>query len=414
MSKRRVVITGMGAISPAGLNVASNWANIVAGKSGIGSITRFDASSISCQVAGEIDPSFDPTLFVEPRDIKKMDTFIKYGMAASTEAVEDSGWKPETDNDFERTGVILGSGIGGLRAIEETSVAYHGGSSRVSPFFIASSLINLLSGHLSIKYGFRGPNHAVVTACATGAHAIGDATRIIQYGDADVMVAGGAEAAISPIGVAGFAASKALSTNFNDRPTESSRPWDKDRDGFVMGEGAGVVVLEEYEHAKKRGAKIYAEVIGYGLAGDAYHITSPHPEGRGATCAMNYALRDARIDASVIDYINAHGTSTPVGDGIELGAVQKLFLEKNPNISMSSTKSMTGHLLGAAGSLEAIFAALAIRDQVAPPTINLDNPMDEVRIDLVPNVAKNRKIDYVMTNSFGFGGTNASLVLRKI
>lgn len=414
MGKRRVVITGMGAVSPVGLNIASNWTNIVAGKSGIGSITRFDASSISCQVAGELDPSFDPTLYIEPRDIKKMDTFIQYGIAASTEAVEDSGWKPETEHDFERTGVILGSGIGGLRAIEETSVAYHGGNSRVSPFFIASSLINLLSGHLSIKYGFRGPNHAVVTACATGAHAIGDAMRIIQYGDADVMVAGGAEAAISPIGVVGFASSKALSTNFNDRPTESSRPWDKDRDGFVMGEGAGVVILEEYEHAKKRGAKIYAEVIGYGLAGDAYHITSPHPEGRGATCAMTYALRDAGLDASAIDYINAHGTSTPVGDGIELAAVQKLFLEKNPNVLMSSTKSMTGHLLGAAGSLEAIFAALAIRDQVAPPTINLDNPIDEVKIDLVPHIAKNHKIDCVMTNSFGFGGTNASLVLRRI
>lgn len=414
MGKRRVVITGIGAISPVGLDVASSWANIVAGKSGIGSITRFDASAIPCRVAGELDPSFDATRYVELRDIKKMDLFIQYGMAASTEAVEDSGWKPETEHDFERTGVILGSGIGGLRAIEETSVSYHGGNHRVSPFFIASSLINLLSGHLSIKYGFRGPNHAVVTACATGAHAIGDAMRIIQYGDADVMVAGGAEAAITPIGVMGFASSRALSTNFNDSPAQSSRPWDKDHDGFVMGEGAGVVVLEEYEHAKKRGAKMYAEVIGYGLAGDAYHITSPHPEGRGATCAMTYALRNAELDASSIDYINAHGTSTPVGDVIELTAVQKLFLEKNPNVLMSSTKSMTGHLLGAAGSLEAIFAALAIRDQVAPPTINLDNPLDEVKMDLVPNIAKDHKINYVMTNSFGFGGTNASLVLRKI
>ncbi len=412
--RRRVVVTGIGAVSPLGLDVKSTWSNIVAGVSGIGSITRFDASSIPCQIAGELNPSFNPENYIEPRDVRKMDLFIQYGMAASTEAVEDSGWKPVTEHDFERTGVILGSGIGGLRAIEETSVSYHNGVARVGPYFIASSLINLLSGHLSIKYGFRGPNHAVVTACATGAHAIGDAARIIQYGDADVMVAGGAEAAITPIGVAGFAASKALSTKRNDNPTQASRPWDKDRDGFVMGEGAGVVVLEEYEHAKKRGAKIYAEVLGYGLAGDAYHITSPHPEGRGATGSMTAALRDARVNPSDIGYINAHGTSTPVGDTIELEAVQKLFLEQNPRILMSSTKSMTGHLLGAAGSLEAIFSVLALRDQVVPPTINLDNPVDEAKIDLVPLTARKAKIDYVMTNAFGFGGTNTSLILGKV
>jgi len=412
--RRRVVITGLGAVSPLGLNVKSTWEGILAGKSGIGHITRFDASAIPCQIAGELDPSFNSENYVEPRDIRKMDVFIQYGMAAATEAVEDSGWKPEAEHDFERTGVILGSGIGGLRAIEETAVSYHSNAGRVSPFFIASSLINLLSGHLSIKYGFRGPNHAVVTACATGAHAIGDAARIIQYNDADVMIAGGAEAAISPIGVAGFAASKALSTAYNNRPTEASRPWDKARDGFVMGEGSGVVVLEEYEHAKKRGAKIYAEVLGYGMAGDAYHITSPHPEGRGATGAMAAALRNACLDPSAIDYINAHGTSTPVGDVIELEAVQKLFLEKNPKIMMSSTKSMTGHLLGAAGSLETIFSALSISNQIAPPTINLENPIDEARIDLVPFIAKEARIDKVMNNSFGFGGTNASLVLGKI
>jgi 3-oxoacyl-[acyl-carrier-protein] synthase II len=351
--------------------------------------------------------------YIEPKDVKKMDLFIQYGYAAAIQAIEDSGWMPTDEEGRMRTGVIMGSGIGGLSNIEQNAILLNSGG-RVSPFFIASSLINLISGNVSIKYGFRGPNHAVVTACATGAHAIGDAARIIKYGDADVMVTGGAEAAITPLGVGGFAAARTLSSGFNDTPEKASRPWDKARDGFVIGEGAGALVLEEYEHAKKRGAKIYGEVVGYGMAGDGYHITSPHPDGLGARYAMTAALKDAHITAADIAYINARGTSTPVGDGLELAAVQKIFKESNPKILMSSTKSMIGHLLGAAGAVEAIFTILALRDQIAPPTINLDDPMDEVEIDLVPNKAKECKMEYAMTNSFGFGGTNASLVLKKL
>lgn len=413
MSKRRVVITGIGAISPLGLNVQSTWQNILAGKSGIRDITKFDPSFLNCTIAGEVDSSFNAENYIEPRDVKKMDIFMHYGIAAAKEAIEDSAWQPKSEYEFERTGVMLGSGIGGIKAVEDATLALNNGS-RVSPYFIASCLINLLSGHVSIKYGYRGPNHAVVTACATGAHAIGDAARIIKYGDADVMIAGGAEAAITKVGVAGFAASRALSSTFNSTPEKASRPWDKGRDGFVMGEGAGVLVLEEYEHAKKRGAKIYAEIVGYGMAGDAYHMTSPHPDGRGAIGAMKAAMRDASLSAKDIDYINAHGTSTPLGDAIELKAVQTLFLEENPTLLMSSTKSMTGHLLGAAGSLEAVFTTLAIKDNIAPPTINLDDPMEEVLMDLVPHIPKERNIEYAMTNSFGFGGTNASLILKKI
>ena len=344
-----------------------------------------------------------------------MDDFILYGVAAADEAVKDSGWAPQTDEDRERTGVILGSGIGGLATIEATSIELHEkGPRRVSPFFIPSSLINLVSGQVSIRYGFKGPNHAVVTACATGAHAVGDATRMIKYGDADVMIAGGAEAAICRVGIAGFIACRAMSTDFNDEPTRASRPYDKARDGFVMGEGAGVLVLEEYEHAKARGAKIYAEVIGYGMAGDAYHITAPAEDGDGGFRAMKAAIKDAGIDPSEIDYINAHGTSTPLGDEIELGAVQRLLGDAAGKATMSSTKSSTGHLLGAAGAIEAAFCCLAIRDQIAPPTINLDDPSVETPIDLVPNKAKPMKIDIALSNSFGFGGTNASVVFKKV
>jgi 3-oxoacyl-[acyl-carrier-protein] synthase II len=414
---RRVVVTGIGMLTPIGLDVKTSWDSAVSGRSGIKEIKYFDTTNLSCKVAGSIgdDPEtgFDPSKYIDFKDLKKMDLFIQYGYAAAVQAVEDSGWKPEDEKSRRRTGVLIGSGIGGLRNIEANSILLDQGG-RVSPFFIVSSLVNLVSGHVSIKYGFRGPNHAVVTACATGAHAIGDGARIIKYGDADVMVVGGAEAAITPIGMHGFAAARTLSTGYNDTPERASRPWDKSRDGFVMGEGAGCLVLEEYEHAKKRGAKIYAEIVGYGMAGDAYHITSPHPDGLGASYAMENALNDAAISPDKVNYINAHGTSTPVGDGIELNAVQNLFLAKNPEIMMSSTKSMTGHLLGAAGAIEAIFTVLSIRDQIVPPTLNLDDPMDEVKMDLVPNKAKSCKIDYAMTNSFGFGGTNVSLVLKKV
>ena len=409
---RRVVVTGIGAVSPLGLDAKTNWQNAVNGRSGIVNITKFDATSFAAKIAGEVK-DFNPENYIEPRDVRKMDVFIQYGIAASIEAVEDSGWKPQNEEDCARTGVLLGSGIGGLKAIEDNSIILNTGN-RVGPYFIVSCLINLLSGHVSMKYGFCGPNHAVSTACATGAHAIGDATRLIKYGDADVMIAGSAEAPITPVGVAGFGASKALSTGFNDRPQEASRPWDKDHDGFVMGEGAATLVLEEYEHAKKRGAKIYCEIAGYGLAGDAYHITSPHPEGRGAIGAMTSAMRDAKIHTTDIDYINAHGTSTPVGDKIELDAVQKLFLNDNPNVIMSSTKSLTGHLLGAAGSLEAVLSICALGANVAPPTINLHHPIEGARLNLAANVAQERKMQYVMTNSFGFGGTNASLIIKKL
>jgi 3-oxoacyl-[acyl-carrier-protein] synthase II len=417
MSSRRVVITGIGMITSLGLDVNSTWQNILACKSGIKKITRFDTTNISSKVAGIIDheglDAFIPEQYIDPKDLRKMDTFIQLGYKAAIEAVTDSGWMPEDEESRMRTGVMLGSGVGGIDCIDKNSKILNSGG-RVSPYFIVSSLINLLSGNVSIKYGFRGPNHAVVTACATGAHAIGDAARIIKYGDADVMVAGGAEAAVTNLCMSGFAAAKTLSSGFNDTPEKASRPWDKTRDGFVIGEGAGVVVLEEYEHAQKRNAKIYAEVLGYGMGGDAYHITSPHPDGLGALYAMQAALRDAKITAADIGYINAHATSTPVGDGIELAAVQKTFVETNSKVLMSSTKSMIGHLLGAAGAVETIFTTLALRDQIAPATLNLDDPMDGVVLDLVAHKPKECKMSYAMTNSFGFGGTNASLILKKL
>lgn len=419
---KRVVITGLGLITPIGLDVKSSWENLIKGASGIKTIKAFDTSTLACKIAGLINDSaengFKLESFTAPEDVNrlsKMDRFIHYGVAAATEAIEDSGWLPTDEKSRDRTGLILGSGIGGLKMIEDTSIKLHqDNNGKVSPFFIPASLINLLSGLVSIKYGFSGPNQAAVTACSTGAHAIGDAMRMIKHGYADVMIAGGAEAPVTPVGVAGFAAARALCTKYNDNPEKASRPWDKDRCGFVMGEGAGVVVLEEYEHAKKRGAKIYGEVVGYGSTGDAYHMTAPHPEGRGAYRAMHEALQDAGITPDMIDYINAHGTSTSIGDAAELNAVQKLFLEANSKVLMSSTKSSIGHLLGAAGSVEFIFGVLAIKDQIAPPTLNLENPMDEIKLDLVALKAKEAKIDYVLSNSFGFGGTNASLVIKKI
>jgi 3-oxoacyl-[acyl-carrier-protein] synthase II len=418
MHSRRIVITGLGLVTPLGANVRDSWDNLLQGKSGIKLITGFDTSKLSCKIAGIVDiiseTGFNPEKYIEKSDLRKMDLFIQYGIAAAAQAINDSGWLPEDEAQKDRTGVIIGSGIGGLKMIEKTSIEYDRASSgKVSPYFIPSSLINLVSGQVSIKYGFTGPNHAVVTACATGTHAIGDAARIIKYGDADVMIAGGAEAAISPVGVAGFASARALSTKYNDNPEKASRPWDVNRDGFVMAEGAGVVVLEEYEHAKKRGAKIYAEISGYGMSGDAYHITAGHPEGRGAYRAMHNALKDAQLEATQIDYINAHGTSTPIGDAIELKAVQKLFAD-NSKFLMSSTKSSIGHLLGASGSVELIFATLAMQDGVAPATLNLEDPMEEVKIDLVPLKPKSIKIEHALSNSFGFGGTNASLVISKI
>lgn len=417
---RRVVVTGLGLVSPLGCGVKTSWDNVLAARSGLGPITLCDVSDMPAQVAGEVKRGTEPGLFnsddwVPPKDQKKMDDFIHFAMAAASMAVQDAGWAPEAEEDRLRTGVLIGSGIGGLHAIEETVLMMkEKGPKRVSPFFIPACLINLASGQVSIKFGFKGPNHSVVTACSTGAHAIGDASRLIAFGDADVMVAGGAEATICRIGMAGFAAARALSTGYNDRPTEASRPWDKGRDGFVMGEGAGVVVLEEYEHAKKRGAKIYAEVAGYGLSGDAYHITAPSPEGDGGYRAMQAALRNAKLDLTAVDYINAHGTSTPLGDEIELGAVKRLFGEHAYRLSMSSTKSAIGHLLGAAGAVEAIFSILAIRDQVAPPTLNLNDPSDGCDIDLVPLQAKPRKIEVALSNSFGFGGTNASVIFKKV
>ncbi len=411
MFPRRVVVTGLGLLTSLGKDVKSSWDGILAGKSGVKNITSFDIEGLPCKIASTIS-NFNPEHHISPRDVKKMDRFIHFGIVAATEAIEDSGWKPEKEFARERTGVIVGSGIGGLGTIEDTSVEYHSSVCRkVSPYFIPASLINLLSGHISIKYGFSGPNSAVSTACSTGTHAIGDATRIIKYGDADVMIAGGAEAPVTPTGVAGFAAARALAIDFNDKPTEASRPWDMGHAGFVIGEGAGVVVLEEHEHALKRGAKIYAEISGYGLTGDAFHITSPN--GRGAFRAMKNALKDATINPYQIDYINAHGTSTKVGDGIELNAVQALF-NSNDSIMMSSTKSSIGHLLGAAGSVEAIFTILAIRDQIAPPTLNLHTPIEEAKMDLVPLSAKKVKIERALSNSFGFGGTNASLLLSKV
>jgi 3-oxoacyl-[acyl-carrier-protein] synthase II len=425
---RRVVVTGLGLVTPLGSGVEVTWKAILAGKSGAGNITTFDASTYACNVAcevprvdgrggggPEVEGAFDPDSVMSQKDQRRIDDFILYAIAAADEAVKDSGWAPEDDEGRERTGVIIGSGIGGLATIEKTSVELHEkGPRRVSPFFIPSALINLASGQVSIRHGFKGPNHSVVTACATGAHAVGDAARMIKYGDADVMVAGGAEAAICPVGIAGFIACRAMSTGFNDDPTKASRPYDKDRDGFVMGEGAGVLVLEEYEHAKARGAKIYAEVAGYGLAGDAYHITAPAEDGDGGFRAMQAAIKDAGISPADIDYINAHGTSTPLGDEIELGAVERVLGNAASKVTMSSTKSATGHLLGAAGAIEAAFTCLAIRDQIAPPTINLDNPSVETPIDLAANKAQPREIKVALSNSFGFGGTNASVVFKQV
>jgi 3-oxoacyl-[acyl-carrier-protein] synthase II len=424
---RRVVVTGLGMVTPLGWGVETTWKALLAGKSGAGRITTFDPTDYACQIACEVPRvdgrggggpdiagSFDPDQVMSHKDQRRVDDFILYGMAAADEAVKDAGWTPEDEHERERTGVIIGSGIGGLSAIADTAIELHEkGPRRVSPFFIPSALINLASGQVSIRYGFKGPNHAVVTACATGAHAIGDASRLIMYGDADVMIAGGTEAAICKLGIAGFIACRAMSTNFNATPEKGSRPYDKDRDGFVMGEGAGCLVLEEYEHAKARGAKIYAEVIGYGLAGDAYHITAPASDGDGGFRAMKAAIGHAGIDPSQIDYINAHGTSTPLGDEIELGAVERMLGNAAGKATMSSTKSSIGHLLGAAGAVEAAFTVLALRDQIAPPTINLDNPSVETPIDLVANKAKPMKIEYALSNSFGFGGTNASLILKK-
>jgi len=416
---RRVVVTGLGLVTPLADGVEASWSRILDGQSGAGKITGFDPSKLVTQYACEVplgdgtDGTFNGDKYMEPKEQRKVDTFILFGMAAAQQAVEDSGWMPTDREDLERTGVLIGSGIGGLNSIANTAVMMHEkGPRRVSPFFVPGALINLISGQVSIRYGFRGPNHSVVTACSTGAHAIGDASRLIQHGDADVMIAGGAEAAICEIGMAGFNACKALSTKRGDDPTKASRPYDADRDGFVMGEGAGVVVLEEYEHAKARGAKIYAEVLGYGLSGDAYHITAPSEDGDGGFRSMQAALERAGVDPKDIDYINAHGTST-MADTIELGAVERMLGDAVETVTMSSTKSATGHLLGAAGAIEAIFSILAIRDQVAPPTINLDNPAVETKIDLAPNKKVERKIDVALSNSFGFGGTNASVIFGK-
>jgi 3-oxoacyl-[acyl-carrier-protein] synthase II len=417
---RRVVVTGIGLITPLGYGQKANWQRLINGQSGLRRIEHFDVSDLPAKVAGVIpkgtgEAEFDADAVVPAKDRRRMDDFIVYGMAAAIEAVEDSGWKPEDEDARERTGVMIGSGIGGLPSIAAGAVTLHEhGPRRISPFFIPSALINLVSGHVSIKYGFKGPNHAVVTACSTGAHAIGDASRLIQLGDADVMVCGGAEAAVCRLGIAGFAAAKALSTAYNDSPTAASRPWDKGRDGFVMGEGAGMLVLEEYEHAKKRGAHIYAEVIGYGMSGDAYHITAPSSDGNGGFRSMTAALKRAGIDPSKIDYVNAHGTSTPLGDEIELGAVKRLFGDHAYKLAMSSTKSAIGHLLGAAGAVEAIYSILAINNGVVPPTLNLENPSDGCDINLVPKEAQERKVRVALSNSFGFGGTNASLVLAAV
>ena len=417
---RRVVITGLGMVSPLACGVEETWSRLLAGQSGAGTIQSFDASHLATTYACEVprgdgsDGTFNPDDWMEPKEARKVDDFILYGMAAAEQAIRDAGLGGESAAELERIGVMIGSGIGGLQSIAETAVMIREkGPRRVSPFFIPGSLINLISGQVSIRYGFKGPNHAVVTACSTGAHAIGDAARLIALEDADVMIAGGAEAAVCEIGIAGFNACKALSTKYADDPTRASRPWDADRDGFVMGEGAGIVVLEDFDRAKARGAKIYAEVIGYGLSGDAHHITAPPPDHEGAERAMRAAVKRAGIDVSDIDYVNAHGTST-MADTIEMGAVQRLLGDAAGSVTMSSTKSATGHLLGAAGAIEAIFSTLAIRDQVAPPTLNLDTPPTDAVMDLAPKAKVEREIDVALSNSFGFGGTNAVLLLRKV
>lgn len=417
---RRVVVTGLGMVTPLGCGVEPSWSRLIAGASGAGPITTFDVSDLPARIACTIprgdgsDGTYNPDDWMEPKEQRKVDDFIVFAMAAAKQALDDAAWKPESYDDQITTGVAIGSGIGGLGGIYEASLLIkERGPRRLSPFFIPGRLSNLAAGYVSIEHGLKGPNHAVVTACSTGAHAIGDASRMIALGDADVMVAGGTESAVNRIGIAGFCACRALSTGFNDTPEKASRPYDKDRDGFVMGEGAGVVVLEELEHAKARGARIYAEIVGYGMSGDAYHITSPAEDGDGAYRCMSAALNRAGITAGDVDYINAHGTSTQVGDEIELRAVERLLADAPKKPSMSSTKSATGHLLGAAGAIEAIFSVLAIRDQIVPPTINLDNPSVETDLDLVPKVAKKRNIDVALSNSFGFGGTNASLVMRR-
>lgn len=419
---RRVVVTGLGMVSPLGCGVKANWDRLMAGKSGIRAIDTFDVSDLPAKIAGGVpagtkdEGGFDPSEWIEPKEQRKIDRFILLGLVAAQQAVEDSGWLPTDAEGQERTGVMIGSGIGGLSTIADAAILLQErGPRRISPFFIPSALINLVSGHVSIKYGFKGPNHSAVTACATGAHAIGDAARLIALDDADVMVAGGAEAAISRLGVAGFAAARALSTGYNDTPEEASRPWDEGRDGFIMGEGSGVLVLEEYEHAKKRGATIYAEVTGYGLSGDAHHITAPADDGDGGFRAMKAALKRAQLSVENIGYINAHGTSTPLGDAIEFGAVKRLFGNAAANVSMSSTKSAIGHLLGAAGAVEAIYSILAIRDQAVPPTLNLHNPSEGIDgIDLVANQARERQVRHALSNSFGFGGTNAALIFSQV
>ncbi|KRP87738.1 MULTISPECIES: beta-ketoacyl-ACP synthase II [Bradyrhizobium] len=418
---RRVVVTGLGMLTPLGCGVDATWARILAGDSGGKKIDTFDVSDLPSQVACYIPRgdgtggTFNPDQWMEPKDQRKVDDFIVYAMCAAKQALDDADWHPKSDEDQFATGTMIGSGIGGLTGIAETAVLLkERGPRRVSPFFIPGRLINLASGYVSIEHGLKGPNHAVVTACSTGAHAVGDAARLIALGDAEVMVAGGAESPISRIGIAGFCAARALSTGFNETPQKASRPYDKDRDGFVMGEGAGVLVLEEYEHAKRRGAKIYAEVTGYGLSGDAFHITSPPPDGNGGFRSMTMALKRAGLAASDLDYINAHGTSTQVGDEIELGAVERLLGNAASKVSMSSTKSATGHLLGAAGAIEAIFAILAIRDNVVPPTINLDNPSVQTAIDLVPHTSRKRDVNVALSNSFGFGGTNASVIVQRV
>jgi 3-oxoacyl-[acyl-carrier-protein] synthase II len=417
---RRVVVTGLGIVSPLGCGVDVTWKNILDGKSGARRIDTFEVEDLPCKIACVIprgdgsNGTFNPDQWMEPKEQRKVDDFIIFAMSAATQALNDAGWHPETPDDQNATGVLIGSGIGGIHGIAETSLVLKDrGPRRVSPFFIPGRLINLAGGYVSITHGLKGPNHAVVTACSTGSHAIGDAGRLIALGDADVMVAGGTESPVNRLSVAGFAASRALSTGFNDTPEKASRPYDKDRDGFVMGEGAGVVVLEEYEHAKARGAKIYGELIGYGMSGDAYHITAPAPDGDGAFRCMQAAIKRAGVTPDEIDYINAHGTSTPLGDEIELNAVHRIAGNAAGKMTMSSTKSMVGHLLGAAGAVEAIFSLLAMRDQIAPPTINLDNPSVETPIDLVPHKAVKREINVALSNSFGFGGTNASLVFRR-